>query len=74
MDELGIGGLDSVPDAPLRGKDAVQETHEERKGYPRSSSFLKFVAEAVGAASSATSAADPAMSELEERLNNLKRN
>mmetsp|Transcript_17371 Transcript_17371/g.18113 ORF Transcript_17371/g.18113 Transcript_17371/m.18113 type:complete len:235 (+) Transcript_17371:96-800(+) len=67
LDELGIGGIDSVPDAPLRGKDVSQPAQEERKP------------EAIGAMSStagggSNTATDPAMSELEERLNNLKRN
>jgi hypothetical protein len=74
LDELGIGGIDSVPDAPVRGKEAVAETHEERKRKSHSIfSRLISAAEAL-AAGGGLSASDPAMSELEERLNNLKRN
>lgn len=75
LDELGIGGIDSVPDAPVRGKEAVAETHEERKRKHMSLNhfwIIFFIAEALAAGG--VSASDPAMSELEERLNNLKRN
>jgi hypothetical protein len=74
---LGIGGIDGVPDAPVRGKEAAPAAvQEERKRMWNFDSFFTHPnsAEALGATAGGVSSGDPAMSELEERLNNLKRN
>ena len=64
LDEIGISFAEEVPDAPMLGTGTQLPT----------SSGPEKVAEAAGGGSGpAPSGNDPALSELEERLNNLKR-
>ena len=64
LDEIGISFAEEVPDAPMLGTGTQLPT----------SSGPEKVAEAAGGGPGPTpSANDPALSELEERLNNLKR-
>lgn len=66
LDEIGISFADEVPDAPMLGTGTQIQTP----------SGAQKVAEAAGGGGGpgpAPSANDPALNELEERLNNLKR-
>lgn len=64
LDEIGISFAEEVPDAPMLGTGTQ---------LPTSSGPEKVAEAAGGGPGPAPSANDPALSELEERLNNLKR-
>lgn len=64
LDEIGISFAEEVPDAPMLGTGTQ---------LPTSTGPEKVAEAAGGGPGPAPSANDPALSELEERLNNLKR-
>ena len=64
LDEIGISFAEEVPDAPMLGTGTQ---------LPTSSGPEKVAEAAGGGPGPAPSGNDPALSELEERLNNLKR-